>query len=229
MHVVLREHRVVVVDKPSGTTSEEVALELGKKLVHRIDRGTSGLLVLADDARTVTRMQRALRAGAVSRTYLFVAHGAVRGARLEDVLVYHGGEGRRGVARAQRQALLGKRAITEVAPLLTSVHATVGLARLVTGRTHQVRIQLAHAGHPLVGDTVYGRTRGASECRLLLHALRLGFEHPNTHVRHAARASVPDDFVEAAARALAGGFAGMAAAELRRPPAGAPADGFVSG
>lgn len=221
MHIVLHEDRVIVVDKPSGTTSEQVALGLGKKLVHRIDRGTSGLLVLADDARTVTRMQRALRAGAISRTYLFVAHGTVRAARLDDVLVRDGGEGRRGVARDERQALLGKRATTEVAPLLSSAHATLGLARLVTGRTHQVRIQLAHAGHPLLGDAVYGRTRSAGGCRLLLHALQLGFEHPNTHAARAPRAAVPDDFVEAAALALSGGHAEMGGAQpahrARRP------------
>ncbi len=203
--VVLDEARVVVIDKPSGLTSEEVSRHFGRRLVHRIDRGTSGLLVLADDARTVTRLQRALRAGGVARAYLFVALGIVRAARLDDVLVRDGGDGRRGVAHDHAQAATGKRAITDLTPLLSSPHATLGLARLVTGRTHQVRIQLAHAGHPIIGDDIYGRAR--HEGRLLLHALHLAFEHPTTHQRRTITSNPPDDFVTAAASVLAVGLA----------------------
>jgi 23S rRNA pseudouridine1911/1915/1917 synthase len=186
--VVFAEGRVVVVDKPAGITSEDLAVAWQKKLVHRIDRATSGLVVLADDARTVQRLQRALAAGGVERTYLCLAHGVVPSQTITSWLVRDRGDGLRGSGPAGA----GQQASSVVRHLhttqLNDVDVSLVAVTLVTGRTHQIRIHLAEAGHMLVGEPVYRRdhvARGHREVvwpRLLLHAWRLRFAHPNTHL-----------------------------------------------
>lgn len=194
--VVFEGERLVVVDKPSGPTSEATAAELGRRLVHRIDRLTSGLLLLADDARTVTRLQRALQRGLVERWYRFVAHGRLAPQELHSTLVEDRGDGLRGSGNG------GKPASCQILDCVVSVdgRTTTGSARLVTGRTHQLRIQLAEAGHPLVGEPVYirdARRDGLTllpSPRLMLHAARLRFAHPNTHVELDLEAMLPAAF-----------------------------------
>lgn len=178
MKIVYDHDRVVVVDKDAGVSSEDVAAQLQKKLVHRIDRPTSGLLVLADDARTVSRLQKQLQAGGVVRTYVALAHGAVDAGVYEATLVRDRGDGRRGGAPADTPG--GKAARLEV----VAVDVRGGLSRVVvrlhTGRTHQIRIQLAEAGHPVVGEFVYGDRAAAAALapRLFLHSATLRFTHP---------------------------------------------------
>lgn len=193
---VFEGDRLLVVDKPSGPTSEATAAALGRRLVHRIDRLTSGLLLLADDARTVTRLQRALQRGQVERSYRFVAHGRLAPQRLHSLLVRDRGDGLRGSGAG------GKPATCEILDCVVSNDGltTTGTARLITGRTHQLRIQLAEAGHPLVGEPVYVRDARRDglkllPCpRLLLHAARLCFSHPNTHAALDLQSSPPADF-----------------------------------
>lgn len=194
--VVFDEGRVVVVDKDAGVTSEDVAAAFRRKLVHRIDKGTSGLLVLADDARTVQRLQRLLHEGHVERVYRFVARGAVVDQAFVSSLVRDRGDGKRGSGPGGKEArmeVFGCVVVGAGSNVGDDI-VTVGCARLVTGRTHQIRIQLAEAGHALVGDRVYGDGRGA---RLLLHAARLAFTHPNTHAPVVVEAPLPESFVVA--------------------------------
>ncbi len=214
--VVYDADRVVVVDKQSGPTSEEVAAALQKKLVHRIDRATSGLLILADDARTVSRLQKQLRAGGIERRYCFVGHGTVACGRLDSVLVRDRGDGLRGSAlpgTAVAGGKAGKAASCDIVDVIgfASVEGgrgalSLGTARLVSGRTHQLRIQLAEAGHPIVGERVYVRDAArdglvlCSSPRLLLHAARLRFVHPGADKAVVdIEAPLPDDFRAAAA------------------------------
>ncbi len=197
--IVLDQERVVVVDKPAGITSEDAAASLGRRLVHRIDRATSGLLVLADDARTVQRLQRLFAAAAVQRRYLFVAHGAVVAGPIQSALTRDRGDGLRGAGPG------GKASRTDVVALRTSARATLGVATLVTGRTHQVRIHLAESGHPIVGERVYVRDFAGpliDAPRLLLHAWRLAFVHPSTKLRVVVDAPAPPEFKDAARAAL---------------------------
>jgi 23S rRNA pseudouridine1911/1915/1917 synthase len=158
-----------------------VARALGKRLVHRIDKATSGLLILADDARTVQRMQRLLAGGQVRRAYRFVAAGALAAQVIESELVRDRGDGKRG------SGVGGKRATTEIVDVTVRGDVSHGTARLHTGRTHQIRIHLAEAGHPIVGDAVYG-DRGE---RMLLHAAELSFTHPNTHALVEVNSAIP--------------------------------------
>ncbi len=210
--VLFDSARIVVVDKPADVLSEDVAQAMGRKLVHRLDRGTSGCLLLADDARAVQRLQKLREAGGLRRLYRFVAHDVVDHATLTSTLVRDRGDGLRGTR------LTGARvddddddddddgavATTVVRRLWVGerdgVVVSGGEAELVTGRTHQVRIQLAEAGHPLVGERVYGRDRVArglplvASSRLMLHAFRLAFVHPHTHVEVIVEAPLPPGF-----------------------------------
>ena len=180
LRVVYEEDRLVAADKPSGMSSEEVAAALGLKLVHRIDKGTSGLLLLATDARAVQRMQRLLVQGGLERSYWLVAHGHLGDRSFESALVRDRGDGLRGSARDGS----GKLARTTLRVLARTERTTIAEAQLHTGRTHQIRIHLAEAGHPLVGETVYVRDYLAAgnvlepAPRLWLHAWRLRFLHP---------------------------------------------------
>lgn len=200
MRVVFDEDRVVVVDKDAGVLSEDVAAHLGKKLVHRIDKPTSGLLILADDARTVARLQKQLQQGLIERTYRVVVHGVVAKGVVESLLVRDRGDGLRGAGAG------GKPSRLEVVDV-DAAHDdgggafSVAAVRLVTGRTHQIRIQLAEAGHVVVGEFVYDRDARAAGVallpapRLLLHAERLRFTHPGREKRGVEIASeLPTEF-----------------------------------
>ena len=177
-------------------------------IVHRIDKDTSGLLVFAKTKRAETELAGMFRAHSVERTYLCVAHGGVLGRRIESRLVEDRGDGLRGSTRLPGQ---GKLAITHVRPIETTGAALRGAtlcqARLETGKTHQIRIHLAEAGHPLVGETVYIRDflkqgfQPIVSGRLLLHARSLGFPHPVTGEALEFQSEPPADF-QAAVEAL---------------------------
>jgi RluA family pseudouridine synthase len=203
--IVARDHRLVVVDKPAGVTSEEVARARSLRLVHRIDRATSGLLLLADDARTVQRMQRLLSQAAVTRTYLGLAHGHVPEGIIDFALSDQDASGRRQRRRCVPAGTVGaKPARTVVEVVARGPRASLVRATLVTGRTHQIRLHLSGTGHPLWGDRVYGSGVdgvAAAAPRLLLHAVRLGFCHPNSHAAVAFFAPPPQDFLDFVAAA----------------------------
>lgn len=217
--LVYDDAHVVVIDKPTGVNSvpyEEretgTAMDLirgawrrqGKTattiplhVVHRIDRATSGLLMFAKSKKAELGLAAQLRAHTIDRQYVCVAHGAVTARRIESYLVEDRGDGLRGSTSRIEQ---GKRAVTHVAVRETLRHATVCEVRLETGKTHQIRIHLAEAGHPLVGEQVYIRdyeNRGGrvlTAGRLMLHAETLGFVHPVTGARVALSSPLPPDF-----------------------------------
>jgi len=193
VHVLASDHRVVVVDKPAGLAAEDVARALGRRLVHRIDRATSGLLLLADDARTVQRMQRLIAQARVTRTYLALARGAVVSGVVDRALSPAGTYGRRHAVNDDAPGAVPARTLVDV--VAAGPAASLVRATLVTGRTHQIRIHLADAGHPLLGDRVYGGDVADATPRLMLHAWRLSFVHPNSHAPVAFDAPPPGDFV----------------------------------
>src|SRR5262245_10544597 len=154
------------------------------RAVHRIDRETSGLMIFARTVDAERLLGTQFREHSLHRVYLAVAAGDVRQQTFESFLVPDRGDGRRGSAPNRK---LGKRAVTHVKPVEQLSGYTVVECRLETGRTHQIRIHLSEAGHPLCGDKVYrGPFPGkpmpdnSGAARLALHAAELGFEHPIT-------------------------------------------------
>jgi 23S rRNA pseudouridine1911/1915/1917 synthase len=136
-----------------------------------------------------------LRAHAMERSYVCVAHGAVASQRIESFLVEDRGDGLRGSTSHRDQ---GKRAVTHVEARQPLRHATLCGVRLETGKTHQIRIHLSEAGHPLVGEPVYLREFAGpilTSSRLMLHAATLGFEHPITGAHVALSSPLPPEFV----------------------------------
>ena len=221
--LVYDDAHVVVIDKPAGVSSvpfEEretgTAMDLvrgawrrmGKPatavplhVVHRIDRATSGLLMFAKTKRAELALATQLRAHAMDRQYACIAHGVVGTGRIESNLVVDRGDGLRGSTTDPHR---GKRSVTHVRVTAALRGATQCEVRLETGRTHQIRIHLAEAGHPLVGETVYIRDYAGPvipAARLALHAQTLGFAHPVTGEHVQLASPLPPDFV-AIVRAL---------------------------
>jgi 23S rRNA pseudouridine1911/1915/1917 synthase len=155
------------------------------RIVQRLDKETSGLVVFARSVLAERNLGRQFRAHTVTRRYLAVVSGIVLRQRIESRLVRDRGDGRRGSTAVPA---LGKEAITHVEPVERLGGYTLLACRLETGRTHQIRIHLAELGHPVCGDKVYClRTDGTAVVdrsggpRLALHAAALGFLHPVTN------------------------------------------------
>jgi 23S rRNA pseudouridine1911/1915/1917 synthase len=167
-------------------------------VVHRLDRETSGLLVLAKTAAAKERLQAQFAARAAEREYVAVVEGVVRAdeGTLRDVLVEDAGLRVRPVAhRGGAPGRAGGRAaITHFRVLERRRDVTRLLLRLGTGRRHQIRVQLAALGHPIVGDREHGASTDPLR-RLCLHATRLGFRHPATGARVEFESLPPAAFV----------------------------------
>jgi 23S rRNA pseudouridine1911/1915/1917 synthase len=151
-------------------------------VVHRLDKDTSGILVFATSRAGLVTLQAQLRVHTMERVYTAVVEGNVTGEKgvYDSALVLDRGDRRRGVAREGEE---GVAAVTEWRVVERFGIATLVEARLKTGRTHQVRVHFASAGHPLVGDRVYRDPRRPpfpiGFPRQALHAGRLGFTPPS--------------------------------------------------
>ena len=190
--IVHEDAAILVVDKPSGVAvhggsgvsygvieSLRAARPQTKllELAHRLDRDTSGLLIICKKRTALVELHRMLREGEVRKIYLAVVKGDYRGpAEIKESLhKYVTGSGERRVAVHQE----GMPARTRVKVLKKGEFSLLEV-ELLTGRTHQIRVHLAHAGYPIVGDEKYGDFALNRELkqRLLLHAARLLFKHP---------------------------------------------------
>ncbi len=167
------------------------------RLVHRLDRDTSGVMLLALSPEAERRLVQMFRQHAVHRVYQALVLGRIEAQTIESSLVRDRGDRRRGSTNLPDA---GKRAVTHVRPLEFLEGYTLVECRLETGRTHQIRIQLAEAGHPLCGEKVYHKPlfRPAIEDRSgaqrqALHAAELGFRHPVTGVELRFEMPLPPD------------------------------------
>ncbi len=155
------------------------------RVVHRLDKETSGLVVFARGVAAERGLGKQFHAHTVIRRYLAIVSGFVAPQRIATRFVRDRGDGRRG---STDQPGAGKEAITHVDVVERLPAYTLLACRLETGRTHQIRIHLAELGHPVCGDKVYHHLAGGGERpdrsrapRLALHAVELGFLHPLTH------------------------------------------------
>lgn len=200
VHVVYEDDHLVVIDKPSGmlthptahvrdgTALDAVRAHVGPgvqpKPVHRLDRGTSGLLVFAKQARAHVVLMRHFAERRVEKSYTAVVNGRATFGTLEVTFA---------VARVGGvwvAAPEGRTAHTTLVALEWSDVRTRVLCVPHTGRTHQLRIHCAAVGHPIAGDPEHH----ASAERLHLHADALAFNHPATGVRVLCASAAPDGF-----------------------------------
>jgi 23S rRNA pseudouridine955/2504/2580 synthase len=218
--VVFEDASLIVIDKPSGVAVhggsgvsfgviESLRAERPQakflELAHRLDRDTSGLLILCKKRSALVELHRMLREGEVEKIYLALAKGVP--ARMtfdvtESLHKYVTAQGERRVAVRED----GKTAATKVKVLRQGASFSLLEVRLMTGRTHQIRVHLAHAGHPVLGDDKYGDFPLNRELakqgvkRLFLHAASLSFKHPLSGAALAFKAEVPGEmksFIEA--------------------------------
>jgi len=213
LSIVHEDDAVLVVDKPPGLVvhpgsgnrdgtllnallhhAPGLAALPRAGIVHRLDKDTSGLLVVAKTPVAQTDLVRQLQARTVKREYVAVVRGDLARAAIIDAPIGRHPHARTTMAVVAR----GKPARTHVAPLERFGVATFVQCTLETGRTHQIRVHLAAIEHPLVGDPAYGRQRRPDAAlpsfpRQALHAIRLAFVHPTTGRRQQWKSPLPDD------------------------------------
>lgn len=153
--------------------------------VHRLDRETSGLMVFARTPAAERSLVEQFREHSIDRAYLAIVCGEIDEQTFESYFIRDRGDGKRG---STTQSDVGQHAVTHVRPVEILNGYTLIECRLETGRTHQIRIHLSEAGHPVCGDKEYRGPLGSKPIpdrsgapRLALHAAELGFEHPRTH------------------------------------------------
>lgn len=162
-------------------------------IVHRLDKDTSGLLVIAKNDKTHRGLSEQLKHHGVYREYVALVHGNIR----QDTGTIDEPIGRNQKDR-KKMAVTGKNskeAITHFSVSKRYGKYTLVTLRLETGRTHQIRVHLSHMGNPVVGDPVYSGGKNEFKIeRQLLHARRLGFIHPSTNVNVEFSCDLPEDF-----------------------------------
>jgi 23S rRNA pseudouridine1911/1915/1917 synthase len=178
------------------------------RVVHRLDKETSGLVVFARTVAAERALGKQFHAHTVERRYLAVVPGFLAPQRIATRLVRDRGDGRRGGTDCADE---GKEAVTHIDVVERLKGYTLLACRLETGRTHQIRIHLAELGHPVCGDKVYRhrpdgtvRPDDSGAPRLALHAAELGFQHPTTRKELHWSMPLPTD-LEEFVRRLRGG------------------------
>ena len=218
LEVVYEDAHIMVIDKPAGLVvhpapgnwsgtllngllaRDVLASTLPRAgIVHRLDKDTSGLMVVARTRQAMDQLVQMIAARRVSRQYLAVAHNAWEGAKTRQVDFPVG----RDFKNRLRMAVVdlaknpGKFALTTIALIENGTSHCLVRCKLHTGRTHQIRVHMAAIGHPLLSDEVYGGMRAAGLQRQALHACELAFEHPVTREEMCFKSGLPDDIRDA--------------------------------
>ncbi|MFD1677298.1 RluA family pseudouridine synthase [Alicyclobacillus fodiniaquatilis] len=226
LDIVYEDEDVVVVNKPRGLVVHpapghlrgtlvnalvargiilsSLGGEMRPGVVHRIDKDTSGLVMLAKTDRAYYSLTAQLQAHTVERQYTAIVHGR---------MTHQNGTIEMPIARdpqdRQRMAAIagGKQAVTHFQVIERFDRYTLVRCRLETGRTHQIRVHFAAIDHPLAGDPVYGRRHTLQIAGQALHAQTLGFEHPSTGEWRVFSSELPED--------MAGLLTGLQAGRIR--------------
>jgi len=209
--ILYEDNHMLIVNKPPrqlvhpaghttrGTTANYLAYYLQQagpvtiRPVHRLDRDTSGCVIFAKDAHSQHRLQQQLQAGIMRRQYQALVKGSVSpgsGTITAPIGAHPSLPNRRAVRDN------GEPAITHYQTLCSAAEATLLELQLETGRTHQIRVHLAHMGYPLIGDAMYG-SRSPWMARQALHASAVTFHRLQDNQPATVRAPLPDDFLRA--------------------------------
>ncbi len=213
LDVVFEDEHLLVLDKPAGLVVHPAAGNWSGTLlngllsryplsgtlpragiVHRLDKDTSGLMVVGKTLPAVTALVRAISQREVHREYLALAHGAleVKAQSVEQPI------GRDPASRVRMAVVVaGRAARTDVERLTVADDVTAVRCTLHTGRTHQIRVHMAWLGHPLVGDTTYGGRPLLGMQRQALHARRLQLRHPLRNEELEFISALPRDLADA--------------------------------
>ena len=164
-------------------------------IVHRLDKHTSGCLVVAKNDRAHLELGRQFAMRTVEKIYLALVAGRLR----KSAGTIEAAIGRHRVHRTKMAIARegGREARTDFRVLRHGASASLIECRLHSGRTHQIRVHLQHLGHPVLGDKVYGGRRAGNYPRQMLHSWKLTFDHPRTKARMHFEAPLPGDFEEA--------------------------------
>ena len=211
VRIIYEDGDLVIVDKAAGlltVPSDEVLYETAETFlnahyggtsdqprvhhVHRLDRDTSGVLVFARNTYVRERLQALFEAHDIERVYVAIVHGKLResSGTLRSFLA----EDRERRVRSVADPSQGKQAVTHYRTVASGRRYSILEVTLETGRRNQIRVHLSEAGHPVVGDPMYGKGREDDLGRLGLHARDLGFVHPRSGERVRFTADVPRAF-----------------------------------
>jgi 23S rRNA pseudouridine1911/1915/1917 synthase len=214
LDIVYEDDQVLVLNKPSGMVVHPAAgnwsgtllngllahHDAAKRLpragiVHRLDKDTSGLMVVGKTTVACDRLVAQIAERLVQRVYVALVHGAWNHPAEIEVNRRIGRDSRNRLRMAgyEPEALQGKAALTRVRHLQGNAAYSWVTCKLHTGRTHQIRVHLTDLGYPLVGDVLYGGRVALGLERQALHAAKLAFEHPLTQTGMAFEAPLPPD------------------------------------
>jgi 23S rRNA pseudouridine1911/1915/1917 synthase len=217
LEILLEDNDLIVINKPAGlvvhpgaghqqhtlvnallshyTTLSGIGGKERPGIVHRLDKETSGCIVVAKNDSAHQDLSKQFAERTVEKVYLALVAGKLRKVSgvIEEKI------GRHPVHRQKMSAtvLRGRAAKTEYRLVRSSDQASLVECRLHTGRTHQIRVHLHHLGHPVLGDKVYGSRLAKEWPRQMLHAWKLGFDHPRIKEWKSFEAPLPQDFTTA--------------------------------
>jgi 23S rRNA pseudouridine1911/1915/1917 synthase len=217
LDILFEDDDIIVINKPAGLTVHPGAGQrqhtlvnallshcamlsgIGGKerpgIVHRLDKETSGCLVVAKNDVAHRELSKQFAARTVEKIYLALVAGKLRKAAglIEEKI------GRHPVHRQRMRVttVRGRSAKTEYRLIRSGEQASLIECRLHSGRTHQIRVHLHHLGHPVLGDKIYTPSVAKNFPRQMLHAWKLGFQHPRTSEWRNFEAPLPDDFQQA--------------------------------
>ncbi|KIS04024.1 RluA family pseudouridine synthase [Paucilactobacillus wasatchensis] len=214
LDIIYEDQDVIVVNKPQGmvvhpsvghpdhtlvnallyhSPLSTINGEFRPGIVHRIDKDTSGLLMIAKNDRAHRSLAAQLKNKTNQREYVALVHGQIK----ENSGVIDAPIGR-SPANRQKQAIVsnGRHAVTHFKVLKRYEHYTLVSCQLETGRTHQIRVHMQYINHPVAGDPLYGPHKTLAGNGQYLHARLLGFKHPTTGKQMTFEAPLPQNFID---------------------------------